>query len=185
MMQKNYQIWHHRRCIFEMYARKVARTVLEATGETEVDFVVMKDEPAIKEMFTEEMEFLDDIFKGDAKNYHAWSHKYWLVERFSLAGDPELRYFIEQMLDDDVRNNSVWSFRYFVQMRKQAEMPFMLLAQLETKYVVDLRLHLDWRNEAAWAYLRGFIAATQKEAQLSEGTNTPRLHVKKLDVIYK
>ena len=48
-----------------------------------------------------------------------------------------------------------------------------------------MRLPLDWRNEAAWAYLRGFIAATPEEAKLSEGSNTPRLHVKKLDSLWK
>ena len=48
-----------------------------------------------------------------------------------------------------------------------------------------MRLPLDWRNEAAWAYLRGFIAATPEEAKLSKGSNTPRLHVKKLDSLWK
>jgi protein farnesyltransferase/geranylgeranyltransferase type-1 subunit alpha len=127
-MQKNYQIWHHRRCIFEMYARQVARQVAKEQGEEEVDFAAMANDPTLKEMFQAEYEFLDIIFKYDAKNYHAWSHKYWLVERFSLAADQEHRLFIEQMLDEDVRNNSVWSFRYFVMARKNAMMPFMLHA---------------------------------------------------------
>lgn len=153
-MQKNYQIWHHRRCIFEMYARQVAREVAKKQGEEEeekeageeeveeeeVDFVAMGNDPTLKEMFQSEYEFLDIIFKYDAKNYHAWSHKYWLVERFSLAADQEHRLFIETMLDEDVRNNSVWSFRYFIMARKNAKMPFMLHAQLETKYTVEMRM---------------------------------------------
>ena len=47
-----------------------------------------------------------------------------------------------------------------------------------------MRLNLDWRNEAAWAYLRGYIAVTPEEAKQSEGTNAPRIHVKKLDGIW-
>ena len=55
-MEKNYQIWHHRRCIAEML------------GETfNLD---------------SEMEFLRDIFDSDRKNYHAWSYRIWLIERF-------------------------------------------------------------------------------------------------------
>ena len=54
--EKNFQIWHHRRCIVESLADDVD---LEA-----------------------EMEFLDKIFKSDRKNYHAWSYRVWLIERF-------------------------------------------------------------------------------------------------------
>ena len=29
-----------------------------------------------------EMEFLEEIFDSDRKNYHAWSYRIWLIERF-------------------------------------------------------------------------------------------------------
>jgi protein farnesyltransferase/geranylgeranyltransferase type-1 subunit alpha len=59
-----------------------------------------------------EKSFLREIFNSDAKNYHAWSYRIWLVERFQLwAGELE---DVERMLDDDVCNNSVWSYRYFL-----------------------------------------------------------------------
>jgi len=54
--EKNFQIWHHRRCIAEMLGDKMD---LEA-----------------------EMEFLTEIFESDRKNYHAWSYRIWLIERF-------------------------------------------------------------------------------------------------------
>ena len=31
-----------------------------------------------------EMEYLRKIFESDAKNFHAWSYRIWLVERFQL-----------------------------------------------------------------------------------------------------
>ena len=55
-LEKNYQIWHHRRCIAEMLGEKL---------DTD-----------------KEMDFLDSIFASDAKNYHAWSYRLWLVERY-------------------------------------------------------------------------------------------------------
>ena len=75
-----------------MYARQVARDSLgDIKGEMVVDFAKLTDLPSLKELFSNEYLFLDEIFKIDSKNYHAWSHKYWLVERYSLAGDLEHR----------------------------------------------------------------------------------------------
>ena len=55
-LEKNYQIWHHRRCIAEILGDGLDREA--------------------------EMEFLAQIFESDAKNFHAWSYRIWLVERF-------------------------------------------------------------------------------------------------------
>lgn len=55
-MEKNFQIWHHRRCIVEFLS-----------DDTKLD---------------DEMDFLSEIFESDRKNYHAWSYRMWLVERF-------------------------------------------------------------------------------------------------------
>lgn len=62
--------------------------------------------------FEKEMEFLGEIFESDSKNYHAWSYRIWLVERFSLW-EGELDY-AEYLLDNEVTNNSAWSYRYFI-----------------------------------------------------------------------
>ena len=57
-MEKNYQIWHHRRCIVEILGDGLDKVT--------------------------EMAFLRLIFESDAKNFHAWSYRIWLVERFQL-----------------------------------------------------------------------------------------------------
>ena len=66
---------------------------------------------------------MEAIFKSDAKNYHAWSHLIWLIERFSLWADPAHMVFVEELLDANVRNNSAWSFRYFLVTRKNGPLP--------------------------------------------------------------
>lgn len=53
-----------------------------------------------------------EVFDSDAKNYHAWSYRVWLVERFGLWQN-EMKE-VERLLDEDVCNNSVWSYRYFL-----------------------------------------------------------------------
>lgn len=59
-----------------------------------------------------EFTFLARMFNQDAKNYHVWSYRHWLVRHFSLW-DSELPY-IESLLLEDVRNNSAWNHRWFV-----------------------------------------------------------------------
>ena len=54
--EKNFQIWHHRKCIAEMLGEQMDLSA--------------------------EMGFLDEIFESDWKNYHAWSYRIWLIERF-------------------------------------------------------------------------------------------------------
>ena len=76
------------------------------------------------------------------------------------------------MLDADVRNNSVWSFRYFLVNRSESFSKE--LVERECRYVIEKRLPEDWRNEAAWAYLRGLLAATEKEAADSRSSNAKR-----------
>lgn len=35
----------------------------------------------------------------------------------------------------------------------------------------------DWRNEAAWVYLRGLLAISDKEVEKSQHGNAKRVHV--------
>jgi protein farnesyltransferase/geranylgeranyltransferase type-1 subunit alpha len=53
------------------------------------------------------------MFQKDAKNYHVWSYRQWLVKRFGLWEKGELEY-VEYLLEQDVRNNSAWSHRFFL-----------------------------------------------------------------------
>lgn len=53
------------------------------------------------------------MFELDAKNYHVWSYRQWLVRRFDLWDEGELE-ATEQLIEDDVRNNSAWNHRFFV-----------------------------------------------------------------------
>jgi len=85
-MEKSYQIWHHRRCIAEILGERLN--------------------------LDDEMIFLRAIFDSDRKNYHAWSYRIWLIERFQLWTN-ELD-FVDEMLAIDGENNSVWSYRYFI-----------------------------------------------------------------------
>jgi protein farnesyltransferase/geranylgeranyltransferase type-1 subunit alpha len=62
-----------------------------------------------------ELAFNEELLWADAKNYHTWSHRQWLLAHFDQAElwAGELP-FVERWLADDVRNNSAWHHRFFV-----------------------------------------------------------------------
>ena len=118
-----------------------------------------------------EMEYLRKIFESDAKNFHAWSYRIWLVERFQLwEGELE---FSDDLLNQDVCNNSVWSYRYFILNRSPpGTYPGVTgvpgsqeFVQRELKILMEKRIPQNWGNEASWVYLRGLLCNSEEEAQ--------------------
>ena len=59
-----------------------------------------------------ELQFSASILDLDAKNYHTWQHRQWVIKEFNLW-DNELEY-VNKLLADDIRNNSAWNQRYYV-----------------------------------------------------------------------
>lgn len=48
---------------------------------------------------------------------------------------------------------------------------------MELRYIIEKRLSNDWRNEAAWSYLRGFLATSKEEAEKSQNTNAKKCFI--------
>ena len=114
-----------------------------------------------------ELGFLERMFSKDAKNYHVWSYRQWLVRRFGLWDD-ELPY-IESLLQDDVRNNSAWNHRWFVIFGRHADgtkqgsgvtsfgtKPDPAILDREVSYAEE-KIALAPQNQSPWNYLRGVL----------------------------
>lgn len=110
---KSYQIWQHR------------RIVVSALGRP-----------------GRELEFVRENLDRDAKNYHTWGYRQWILSHFgglslapltSFTGDsksdktclskgasafPQLwdgeEEYVDKLLKEDVRNNSAWNHRWFI-----------------------------------------------------------------------
>jgi protein farnesyltransferase/geranylgeranyltransferase type-1 subunit alpha len=137
---KNYQIWYHRRALLE-------ELILQQQQE--------KDTTVWRQYASSELEYIGTVLQVDAKNYHAWSHRQWLVQ--CMAADDaasiwsdELRY-TEHLLEIDVRNNSAWNHRWFV-----------LHAINNNNTSIDVPTHVDFcfakaredpYNECPWRFL--------------------------------
>lgn len=107
----------------------------------------------------------------DAKNYHVWSYRQWLVAQFSLwsasPGSTEIE-FTESLLREDIRNNSVWNHRYYVIFGnpEQQRVPAKT-CELEIEYT-KTKIHRAPQNLSAWNYLKGIIKKSEKGMEVLE-----------------
>lgn len=102
-----------------------------------------------------ESAFISQMFDKDAKNYHVWSYRQWLVTRFSLPATDELP-FIEALLQQDIRNNSAWNHRFFVVFGGPASVAAIPadIARRELDYAHSA-IRTAPQNQSPWNYLRG------------------------------
>ena len=113
MNTKNYQLWNHRRVVVE--------TLMPSGGSG--------NGPALKvdtiETYTlkDEFDHLGEIFAEDAKHYHAWAHRQWLVRTYG-CWDKEMT-FTKELIKEDVYNNSAWNHRFYVIMNGETPHPHL------------------------------------------------------------
>lgn len=59
------------------------------------------------------------MLEKDSKNYHVWSYRQWLVQRFDLWDKGELEE-TARFIKIDVRNNSAWNHRWYINFGKNS-----------------------------------------------------------------
>lgn len=139
---------------------------------------------------TTEIPFLSLMFSIDAKNYHVWSYRQWLVRHFSLW-DSELP-TINTLLTQDVYNNSAWNHRWFVLFCRRVDpglhsikaTPGIFdpedkdLVEEEIIYVKE-KIYVAPQNQSPWTYLRAILRHTSTPLSnllsFAEGFVTPDL----------
>ena len=114
-----------------------------------------------------ETAFLARMFAKDAKNYHVWTYRQWLVRHFSLW-DSELPY-VESLLQSDIRNNSAWNHRWFIAFARHMDPlkhsiknggadslvgPERIEREIEYTKAAIL---MAPQNQSPWNYLRGVL----------------------------
>jgi len=104
------------------------------------------------------------MFEKDAKNYHVWSYRQWLVRKFGLWDQGEIEE-VERLLMRDVRNNSAWNHRWFLvfgRFQKGAEEADDELIERELDFAKDA-IRAAPQNESPWNYLRGLIKKSGRQ----------------------
>ncbi|KAF5325492.1 hypothetical protein D9619_009721 [Psilocybe cf. subviscida] len=147
---KTYQVWHHRRLLVQLTKQP-----------------------------TRELSFIKKGLQVDAKNYHTWSYRQWLlascygpgavtetdededellVDQSNAVWAAELD-FIDTMLVSDVRNNSAWHHRFFVVFECGDGSDRAHVLRRELVYAKQ-SISLAPNNPSAWNYLRGVLSHT-------------------------
>ena len=113
--------------------------------------------------------FLARMLSKDAKNYHVWSYRQWLVRHFELwsanRASSEIAY-VESLLGADVRNNSAWNHRWFVIFGNESAPPIIdEVWEREIEFAKG-KIWEAPQNQSAWNYLRGVL---RKKGRATEG----------------
>lgn len=149
---KNYQVWYHRRNLLE-------QSFSDIKSESDTDEV-----SRALELMNEEIEYIATVIAEDAKNYHAWSHRQWILKSINSESkwNAEIE-FINGLLEDDVRNNSAWNQRWFVTHRGSKSIPFPIEdARQEVIFSIS-QAQQDPYNESPWKY---FVALIKEQFRL-------------------
>jgi len=134
----------------------------------------------------DELDYVKGVLAEDGKNYHAWSHRQWILSTLNderLWVD-EMKHNVNDLINEDVRNNSAWNERWFVSHRGKKlnvnvnarrsddrdgsgsrELFVFPLEQArkEIEYAIS-KAAIDPYNESPWRY---FIAIIREQLKLS------------------
>jgi len=70
--QKNYQVWHHRKIL----------TQWAAGYNEETERIELSCPDARLLLVKQELDLTCQLLDKDAKNYHAWQHRQWILNAF-------------------------------------------------------------------------------------------------------
>jgi len=115
------------------------------------------DEETTKKIIRDEFSDLDLVLLEDAKNYHAWQYRIWLVQRAfvprSLFLPGELS-MTGQMLRRDILNNSAWNHRLFIKTCEPSDL------EDEVSFAHQ-QIDICPANPCPWRYLGAIIGLSR------------------------
>jgi len=159
---KNYQVWYHRRALMEPFLQSLS---------TET-YILPHDLTRATTLINSELGYIQSVLTVDAKNYHAWSNRQWLLrtasqlfqsqqkEKLHRSLWEEEREYANTLISTDLRNNSAWNHLWFVAHRGggsggSTSTPLSIKsANTEALFALEA-CKLDKWNESPWRYLVG------------------------------
>lgn len=140
---KYYQVWSHRKLLLLLPGTLSSSSISDTLN-------------AIIPTPSQELTYLSRVLVTDAKNYHTWAYRQWLLTHY---GDTHPRLWeheliaTEILIEDDVRNNSAWHHRFFISFASGAQSG---VEDRELAFVKS-KISLSPNNLSAWNYLRGIL----------------------------
>lgn len=111
---------------------------------------------------------MGSMFDEDAKNYHVWSYRQYLVRKMGLWDEAGEMGSMEALLRRDVRNNSAWSHRFFLVFSNPSyttpDSPATKHDPAIPDKIIDRELEYAKaatfeapQNQSPWNYIRGVL----------------------------
>ena len=154
---KNYQIWYHRRAILTRLHRQEQQQQQQHQPTTVTLF---------SQLGQDELDYVATVLQVDGKNYHAWTHRQWLLQTLkdNALWEAELQ-FVESLIAQDIRNNSAWNQRWFVTHHRggdNSSTTTRIDRRKEMDYALQVALQ-DPFNESPFSYFLAMAKALRRE----------------------
>ena len=140
---KYYQVWSHRKLLLLFPSTFPSSSVSNSLA-------------TVIPTPSQELTYLSRILAMDAKNYHTWAYRQWLLTHY---GDTHPGLWEQELIatdiliEDDVRNNSAWHHRFFICFASGAQSD---VQERELAFVKS-KISFAPNNLSAWNYLRGIL----------------------------
>ncbi|KAJ3535753.1 hypothetical protein NM208_g7009 [Fusarium decemcellulare] len=129
---------------------------------------IEEDDATIRKLARSETAFITTMLDEDAKNYHVWSYRQYLVSKLSMWTMSELL-STQNHIEEDVRNNSAWSHRFYIIFSDPtASTPGSGPTQADPRVPAETldreinytkkKISLAPQNQSSWNYLSGVLA---------------------------
>lgn len=143
---KNYQIWYHRRALLDP-------GLIQPRDDDSTD-----DDSSKLSTIQMELHYVAGVLDEDAKNYHAWSHRQWIIMTLPTSATlwSNEKQYTHSLLERDCRNNSAWNQRWFVVHRGSKDPLSGEECREEAEYALE-SVGGDPYNESPWRYLIGVL----------------------------
>ncbi|VDN15073.1 unnamed protein product [Dibothriocephalus latus] len=135
--------------------------------------VFKKPESEQFQTLARELDLVKSVLADDAKNYHAWQYRRWLVDFFAIPPSNELE-FCGTLLREDIFNNSAWNHRFYTVIEEGLDGEIF---DREFRFATDaIRAYPN--NQSACNYLIGILSplprlTSDESGQLTAADDLP------------
>lgn len=140
---KYYQVWSHRKLLLLL-----PESPSSTSGPNPLAHIIPTP--------SQELTYLSRVLATDAKNYHTWAYRQWVLTHYGDTHPGIWEYELiatDILIEDDVRNNSAWHHRFFICFASGAQNG---VEERELAFVKS-KISLSPNNLSAWNYLRGIL----------------------------
>jgi len=103
------------------------------------------------------------VIADDSKNYHAWAHRQYIIQTFSLWSTEVA--FVKKAISADIRNNSAWNQLWFATHGDHPDASGAFDIEATLDYALEIA-GSDVYNESPFLFILGLLKEQWKKGSL-------------------